>query len=50
MFFTKNKKWLDKETMKLIKRREKIMNELEDIEMKLNIGGSYVNQIKQTNN
>ncbi len=50
MFFIKNKKWLDAETMKLIKRREKIMNELEDIEMKLNIGGSYVNQIKQTNN
>jgi len=50
MFFIKNKKWLDEETMKLIKRREKIMNELEDIEMKLNIGGSYVNQIKQTDN
>ena len=37
MFYLKNKQWLDEDTLKLIKRRERIMNELKDIEMKLNI-------------
>ena len=37
MFYPKKTKWLDNETLKLVRRREKIMNELEDIEMKLNI-------------
>lgn len=35
--FYKETKWLDDETLKLINRREKIMNELEKIEMKLDI-------------
>jgi len=36
MFYNETK-WLDDETLKLINRREKIMNELEKIEMKLDI-------------
>ena len=37
MVYLKNKQWLDNDTLKLIKRREKIINELQDIEMKLDI-------------
>lgn len=36
MFYNETK-WLDDETLKLINRREKIMNELKKIEMKLDI-------------
>ncbi len=50
MFYPKKTKWLDNETLKLVRRREKIMNELEQIEMKLKIGDSNVNQINQTDN
>ena len=35
--FYKETKWLDEETQKLIDRREEIINELIDIEMKLDI-------------
>ena len=42
MFYPKKTKWLDNETLKLVRRREKIMNELKDIEMKLKIGDSNV--------
>lgn len=35
--FYKETKWLDEKTQKLVDRREEIINELIDIEMKLDI-------------